>query len=120
MRLWEKQVLFARLEAELRLWALASGYQVTLGEAYRPPETAAAYARDGRGIANSLHIKRLAVDWCVFINGEYVTRSEALAPIGEKWKSMHPLCRWGGDFRDAAGNLKPDGNHFSIEHDGVK
>ncbi len=34
--------------------------------------------------------------------------------LGDKWKTMHSLARWGGDFRRA------DGGHFSLEHNGVK
>jgi hypothetical protein len=32
--------------------------------------------------------------------------------LGKYWKRQHPLCRWGGDFQD--------GNHYSLEHEGVK
>jgi len=32
--------------------------------------------------------------------------------LGEIWKAYHPLCRWGGRFED--------GNHYSLERDGIK
>ncbi len=51
---------------------------------------------------------------------DYLTDSEAHRPFGTFWKSLHPLCCWGGDFKDAQGRPKPDGNHYSILHpDGV-
>lgn len=114
MNLSQKQQLFARYVGMLLAWIYRHGYAVTFGDAYRSPEQAAANAASGKGIANSLHTKRLAVDLNLFINGEYVTNSDAYKPLGEYWKNLDPLNRWGGDFR------KPDGNHFSMEHEGIK
>jgi len=114
MTLREKQSLFVRLFAELVRWAYDNGYELTFGEAYRPPETAELYASQGRGVRNSLHRLRLAVDVNLFKDGKYLSASEAHRPLGEHWKSLHELCRWGGDF------AKPDGNHYSMEHEGVK
>lgn len=114
MTLSEKQRLFVRLIGQLIQWAYTNGYELTFSEAYRTPEQAALNAKTGAGISNSLHIKRLALDLNLFIQGAYQTDSETYHPLGEFWKSLNPLCRWGGDFS------KPDGNHFSIEHEGVK
>ena len=119
--LGDKQRLFAKMMGEFLVWCYANDYEVTFGEATRPPELAALYASQGRGIANSLHTKRLALDINLFLDSSlesdediYQPDSEAYRPLGEKWKSMHPLNRWGGDFS------RPDGNHFSMEHEGVK
>ena len=114
MTLSTKQAIFALNITQLIQAARRMGYAVTFGEAYRPPETAALYASQGRGIANSLHTKRLAVDLNVFKDGAYLPTSAALKPLGDCWKTIHPDNRWGGDFS------KPDGNHFSMEHEGVK
>ena len=121
MTLGDKQRLFARLLGEFIVWCYANDYEITFGEATRPPELAQLYASQGRGIANSLHGKRLALDINLFLDLSvesdediYQNDSEAYRPLGEKWKSMNPLCRWGGDFS------KPDGNHFSLEHEGVR
>ena len=114
MTLGEQQRRFTELVGRLIQWAYANGYELTWGEAYRTPEQAASNAQTGAGISNSLHTKRLAVDLNLFIDDAYKTDSEAHRPLGEYWKSLDPLCRWGGDFR------KPDGNHYSMEHEGVK
>ncbi|MDQ7768320.1 M15 family metallopeptidase [Serratia nevei] len=113
MTLSEKQQLFTKLIAQLILWADEKGYRLTFGEAYRTPEQAALNAKKGNGIRNSLHTKRLAVDLNLFINGQYQTNSAAYLPLGEYWESIGGS--WGGRFRD-----RPDGNHFSFEHEGVR
>lgn len=112
--LGEKQRLFAYNQGKFIIWCYTHGYELTFGEAERTAEQAKLNALHGTGIANSLHMRRLAVDWNLFIGGVYQTMSEAYRPLGEYWKSLHPLNRWGGDFS------KPDGNHFSMEHDGIR
>lgn len=114
MTLAEKQQLFARLVGEFLVWLFSEGYAVTFGEAFRTPEQAALNAKTGAGISNSLHTKRLAIDLNLFIAGKYRADTGAYLPLGEKWESMDPLARWGGRF------TKPDGNHFSLEHEGVR
>ena len=111
----DKQRDFPLMLAALITWAYEhQGYELTLGEAYRTPEQAAWNAAQGKGISNSLHTKRLAIDLNLFIDGVYQTDSEAYRPLGTKWKTLHHLARWGGDFS------RPDGNHFSLEHDGTR
>lgn len=112
MVLREKQSLFAHLVAELILAAYDKGYAVTLGEAYRSPEEAARLAKLGKGIKASLHTQRLAIDLNLFLNGTYLTNTNAYHPLGEWWEQQHELCRWGGRFGD--------GNHFSMTHGGRK
>ncbi|EFG9726713.1 M15 family metallopeptidase, partial [Escherichia coli] len=107
-----KQQLFAVMIADLIHWAQEHGYRLTFGEAYRTPEQAALNAKSGKGIRNSLHTLRLAVDFNLFINGEYQADTDAYRPLGEYWESIGGT--WGGRFSRA------DGNHFSLEHNGVK
>jgi hypothetical protein len=94
------------------------GYDVTLGEAWRDPEWAAEMRKRGKGIANSLHCLKLAIDLNLFWQGKYLTDSEDYRPLGELWEAWGGS--WGGDFLDDEGKPKPDGNHFSLEHEGVR
>lgn len=110
MTLREKQSFFVSLVAALVRHAMQQGYELTFGEAYRPAETAALYAKHGKGIANSLHTQRLAIDLNLFKDGKYLSSTESHRPLGEWWEQQHPLCRWGGRFKD--------GNHYSLEHGG--
>lgn len=113
MTLSEKQQLFVYMIAQLISFAQEKGLRLTFGEAYRTPEQAKLNARTGKGISNSLHTQRLAVDFNLFVNGQYKTRTEDYLPLGEYWESIGGS--WGGRFK---GN--PDGNHFSLEHNGVR
>ena len=112
MTLGEKQREFTLMVASLITWAYEQNFELTFGEAYRTPEQAALNAAKGSGISNSLHTKRLAVDLQLFIDDVYQTDSEAYLALGEKWESMGGS--WGGRFSH------PDGNHFSLEHEGVR
>lgn len=60
--------------------------------------------------ANSLHKQRLAVDFNLFRDGQYLTGTEDHGPLGECWVSLGGS--WGGRFKD--------GNHYSLEHEGRK
>lgn len=95
-------------------FAYNHGYELTFGEAYRTPEQAALNAAKGIGIANSLHTKRLAIDFNVFKDDVWLTNSKDLKVLGDYWKQLNPKNAWGGDFS------KPDGNHFSQSYDGIK
>jgi len=108
----QKQSRFARMVVDLLERATELSYEYTLGEAYRPPETAALYAKQGKGIARSLHCDRLAIDICLFKDGLYLTKSEQYKELGEAWEEMGGA--WGGRFG------RPDGNHFSLAHGGRK
>lgn len=115
MNLISKQKLFSRLIAKLITKAYEMGNEVTLGEAWRPPETAKLYEVDGRGIENSLHPLRLAMDINLFKDGVFLRNNNDYEQLGAYWESLSTpdyKCTWGGRFGD--------GNHFSIEHAGAK
>lgn len=113
MTLGEKQRAFARMVGQLIDHAYRSGYELTLGDAYRDPRVHGDVGvKKSYSSANSVHKHRLAIDLNLFKGGEYLTSSEAHRPLGEFWKSLHPDCRWGGDFSS------PDGNHYSMTHGG--
>ena len=103
MTLGQKQEKFAKMIAELILWACDQGYRIRLGHAMRCQNCKA-----GREV--SLHKIKLAADLNLFKDGKYLTATEDHRPLGEKWESMGGS--WGGRFND--------GNHYSIEHDGRK
>lgn len=110
--LLEKQQKFTIMVMRLIVFAENNRLQLTFGEAYRSPETAELYARQGKGIKNSLHCQRLAIDFNLFKNGKYLTATSDYEILGEFWEKIGGS--WGGRFS------KPDGNHFSLEHNGVK
>ena len=121
MTLGDKQRLFMKLLGEFLVWIYDNNYEVSGGELKRSQAQSALNAAAGIGIANSNHIRSLAIDLNLFIDktptGDediYQTTTEAYLPLGLKWESMHPLCRWGGRFH------RPDGNHFSLEHEGIR
>lgn len=113
--LLQQQTLFVSLLAKLFAWANTNGYLLTLGEAWRPPETAALYAQQGRGIAHSLHTERLAIDLNLFdAQGNLLSSADDYRPLAEFWCSLHPDCRAGVNF------TKPDADHFSLTFGGVE
>lgn len=117
MTLREKQSIFAELVAYLIREAIKKGYDVTLGEVYRSEEEALRLFKIGKGVKNSLHTKRLAIDLNLFKDGKYLTKSEDYSELGFWWERQSTnayKCAWGGRFKNA------DGNHFSIAHGGVK
>jgi hypothetical protein len=113
LTLREKQSNFVLMIGHLIAWAYANGYELTFGEALRTTAQAAANAKSGAGISNSLHLLKLAVDFQLYINGVYQTNTAAYEPLGKYWESIGGS--WGGRF-----TTRPDGNHFSLEHNGVR
>jgi len=92
-------------------YAYQNGYELTFGDAYRDPRVHGAVGqKKSYSAASSLHKERLAVDFNLFKDGKYLTRSKDYAPPGEYWESLGGA--WGGRFND--------GNHFSPEHGGRK
>jgi len=95
-----KQSLFALLVTLLIQKAYQLGYEITLGDAW---------ASEGHK-QYSLHYKRLAIDLNLFKDGIYLTKTEDHKDLGEYWESIGGS--WGGRYGD--------GNHYSLEHGGVK
>ena len=115
MSLGDDQRTFALLVAEFIVWIYQKGYEVTLGDAYRDPRVHGGYGENlGYGSHLSYHKKKLAIDLNLFEHQppledlQYLTTTADHAPLGAKWKSMHPECSWGGDFKN------PDANHYSF------
>lgn len=113
MTLGAKQRRFTRMIALLIEYAYQQGYELTFGDAYRDPRVHGAVGeKKSYSSANSLHKERLAVDFNLFRDGKYLTRTEDHRPLGEYWESIGGT--WGGRFSS------PDGNHYSLEHGGRK
>lgn len=111
MTLREKQSVFAAFVPRLIDEARRQGFDVTLGECWRSDEEAARLAKLGKGIPNSLHRLKLAIDINLFRDGRYLSSSEAHRPLGEWWEKQTSgdlVFAWGGRF--------DDGNHYSIAH----
>ena len=108
--LFMHQIPFTKNVILLLSFIFNSGYDCTLGDAYRTPAAAAINAKLGSGIINSLHCKRLAIDVELFKDGKFLTRTEDHIKFGEYWESLHPLNRWGGHFKS-----RPDGNHYEMQ-----
>lgn len=107
MKLSEVQQLFARDVILLMKYMQDEGYKYTFGETYRTAEQAALYAEKGKGIKDSLHCKRLAIDINLFSeNGELLAKSSDHEQFGIYWESLSPMNRWGGKFKIC------DGNHY--------
>ncbi len=103
MSLGKKQRKFTLMVAKLIKHAYEEGYELTFGDAYRDP-------RVNYGHKDSLHRSRLAIDLNLFLDGKYLTSTEDHRPLGEWWEEQGGL--WGGRF--------DDGNHYSLEHNGMK
>ena len=113
MTLGQKQRKFTRMIAQLIEYAYVNGYELTFGDAYRDPRLHGDVGvKKSYSSANSLHKSRLAVDFNLFKNGQYLTTTEAHRPLGEYWESIGGA--WGGRFS------LPVGNHYSLEHGGHK
>lgn len=135
----QKQRRFARYLARLIDRINLAGYEVTLGESFRSdeqacinamgeagraalaalsvdkfPSFAKAVSNNGKnnGVINSVHQLKLAQDLNLFKGEVYLGDTESHRQFGEWWETLAPDCRWGGRFKD--------GNHYSIEHGGVK
>lgn len=112
--LGQKQRRFAKMVPRLIDYIHSlPGHEVTLGDAFRDPRVHGAVGvKMGYGHPKSGHKNKLALDLNLFINGVFQESTEAHRPIGEWWEKQAPDARWGGRFND--------GNHYSLEHDGIK
>lgn len=111
MGLAEKQSQFSQNFAKLIHYIYTYGYKCSIGEVYRTEEQAKLNAKSGKGIENSLHCKRLAVDINLFSpEGKYLSDSREHERFGTYWEMLHPDNRWGGRF-----HTRPDGNHYEMQ-----
>ena len=126
MSLRKNQSIFALNISKLIIYAYESGYEITLGEAYRTKSQQYLYF-EGYNIIKlgsdlklaktdpksktmfSKHLKKLALDINVFKDGRLLDKNdkELFKPLAEYWKSLNPnnTCGyyWGWDY-----------NHFQM------
>lgn len=108
-----KQIFFSECLARFIFDLKTLGYGVTFGEAWRPPEMVELYAAQNRGIKNSLHPLRLAVDLNFFKDGSLAQTNQEIAVLWESYSTPQYTTRAGYYFQ------QPDSDHFSVEHNGV-
>ena len=113
MRLGKKQELFMRLLPKLINKAHQMGFEIRGGDLFRDPRLHGKLGdKVGYGHRNSCHKIKLAIDLNLFKNGKFIQSTEGHRQLGEWWEQQHELCFWGGRFKD--------GNHYSLEHNGLK
>lgn len=101
MGLVREQAAFVRDVAKLILYAEEMGYELTFGETYRTAYQQREYLRTGKSLTmNSMHLKRLAVDFNLFIGGNISWEIYDFEPLGAYWESLDPRNRWGGRFKN--------------------
>lgn len=111
MSLSEKQMRFTRKLADLISFAYSMGYGLTFGDAYRDPRLHGEIGeKKSYSHRNSAHKVRLAVDFNLFVNGEYKSG------YCEEYKILHDYWQVLG----GAPMIENDPNHFSFEHNGVR
>ena len=114
MSLLEKQFAFSKNLSYLLEYLRDKRYAWSMGECLRTEEQAKIYAASGKGIINSQHCKKLAVDINLFIrkDDKYAlsNNKEDYREAGEYWKSLNTKNRWGGDFKSLN-----DPYHFEMQ-----
>lgn len=106
LKLSDHQTIFAEDVGRLIDFIYQEGYKCTLGEAFRSKEQAEIYVKEGKGILDSQHCKRLAIDIDLFKDGKYLTETHDYERFGCFWENLDARNRWGGRFK------RGDGNHF--------
>lgn len=111
--LLQKQLDFVKMLERLFKFAYFAGIAITIGDVYRDPRVFGIMGESkGYGHAKSAHKQRLAIDLNIIKDGKLVTTTEGHRQLGEYWESIGGT--WGGRFS------KPDANHYSVEHNGIK
>jgi hypothetical protein len=111
MKLLQMQQKFSPMVARLILKAEEMGYKTTLGDAFRDPRAFGEIGvKKAYGHPSSGHKKHLAIDLNLHKDGKYLTQTKDHEPLGLWWESIGGT--WGGRFED--------GNHYSLEFEGVK
>ena len=117
MTLGDKRRLFTKLICKHVLWVIAQGVEVALDEG---TERITAKDPTSDHMKNSLHHLGLAMDLLFYKDDVYLKDTASHKFSGVVWEQRHPLCRWGGRFRESSPGAGDgyDGNHYSFSHEG--
>jgi len=117
MKLSENQIIFTLNIADLILFANSIGIGLTFGDANRDPDLQKLYyfgytiqgqtkeslklvpGKVKSKTMNSNHLKRLAVDFNFFIDGQLTYNNTTLQKLGDYWESLNKNNRWGGNWK---------------------
>jgi len=95
----DEQWEFLKDVSKLIQYANENGYKLTGGELYRTMYQQRYYVANGLSWTyNSYHLKRLAIDLNLFVDGKYTTKCKDYEPLGEYWESLNPKNKWGGSW----------------------
>lgn len=103
MSLREKRILFSKMFAQLIIAAEDLGYDAAIAFVKRCNDCPV-------GHKTSVHKVSLAGDLDLYKDNVYLKKTEDHEVLGLLWES------WGGSW----GGRWGDGNHYSIEHNGMK
>ena len=116
MRLSENQIIFTLNIADLIFFANSLGFGLTFGDANRDPDLQKLYyfgytiqgqtkeslklvpGKVKSKTLNSNHLRRLAVDFNFFVDGELIYDKSELQVLGNYWEKLHPKNKWGGNW----------------------
>ena len=88
--------------ADLISHAYSLGYELSFGDAYRDP-------RCGYGHIESLHRRRLAIDFNIFLDGVWLTDGTGHDELHDYWDTL-----------DGAERIDNDLNHYSVAWQGMR
>ena len=95
----DEQWEFLQDVAMLILEARSKGIKLSGGELFRTPEQQEIYLKTGKSkTSNSYHLKRLAIDFNFFVDGNLVYEHPLVTHLGTFWESLNVANKWGGNF----------------------
>lgn len=107
----ERQQTFTLNVARLIIYINQQGYACTFGETLRTKEMAQIYARTSKGVLDSNHLYKLAVDLNLFdYDGKYVVDFKSYEQFGIYWEKLNAFNEWGGHWKHLV-----DSCHFEMD-----
>lgn len=107
---------FSLAVARLILFVNAHDCSCSLKECFRTQDQQNLYFKQKKTkVKYSQHQESLAIDICIFRNGQWLTSYADLKEFGEYWQRLGADFRWGGDW-DRSGKQSSfyDGIHFEL------